>query len=155
MSTRRSTRALEQNLEAELLGKAAQCALLERQENAITAGDPAALDAAGAELVLELERGLERARVRAELLLDLGRELGVAPPRVEKIAAALGTEGQRLAELRAELRAVVSRSLARGRRLAVLVRAHGALIEDALGRFIASDPSGAPLGRGSLVDARA
>jgi len=35
------------------------------------------------------------------------------------------------------------------------VRGHAALVEEALGRFLSPDPSGTPLGRGSLVDAEA
>ena len=155
MNTQRLTSALEANLEAELAGKTAQCALMQAQEAAIRANDSSALEAAGEKLLAELGAGVERARVRAQLLVDLAAELDVAPARVESIARALGSGGARLAELRTELRAICARSLTAGRRLSVLVRAHGALIEQALGRFLAPDPSGAPLGRGSLVDARA
>ena len=147
--------ALEANLEAELSGKAHQCALLGKQEAALTAGDAAALDAAALELLAELNLGLERARTRAEIMAKLGAALGVVPVRVESLAVALGARGRRLAAQRSDLREICAESLARGRRLVVLVRAHGALVEEALGRFLAPDPSGTPLGRGSLVDARA
>jgi hypothetical protein len=42
-----------------------------------------------------------------------------------------------------------------GRRVSALVRLQASIVEEALGRFLAPDPSGAPLGRGSLVDAEA
>jgi hypothetical protein len=155
MSTHDLVTALEANLAAELSGKAEQCALLQRQEAAITAGDPAALEGAAAELVGELEAGIERARARTQIMAELATALGVDASRVESIVAALGTDGRRLAAQRRDLRAICAESLACGRRLGVLVRAHGALVEEALGRFLAPDPSGAPLGRGSLVDARA
>ena len=155
MSTQQLASALEANLQAELAGKATQCALLGKQEAAVNAGDAAALDAAAAELLVELNLGLERARVRAQILEQLGRALKVVPCRIEGVAAALGSDGRRLAALRSDLRAICAESLARGRRLAVLVRAHGALVEEALGRFLAPDPSGVPLGQGLLVDARA
>lgn len=155
MSTPHLVSVLEANLEAELAGKAEECALLEKQEAAITAGDPDALDAAASALVAVLHVGLERARARAQVMAQLATALGIGAGRLEHIAAALGADGRRLAAQRAELRAISAESLARGRRLAVLVRAHGALVEEALGRFLAPDPSGAPLGQGSLVDARA
>jgi len=155
MNARQIAAELEKNLSLEIDGKSAQCALLEKQEAAIRASDALALEAAAEELLLELDAGYERARSRALLLALLGAALGVAACRVGDLAAALGAEGARLMDQRAELRALCARSMAQGRRLSVLVRAHGALIEEALGRFLAPDPSGAPLGRGSLVDARA
>ena len=155
MSIDKLRTALEANLQAELAGKRAQCALLEDQEAAIRANDSRALAAAGEKLHRELERAVDRARARAQLLAGLATSLDVADARVHTVAAALGESGARLVELRGDLRAICADSLARGRRLSVLVRAHGALIEEALGRFLAPDPSGAPLGRGSLVDARA
>jgi hypothetical protein len=155
MSTHRLVSALEANLQAELAGKAAQCSLLEQQEAAISAGDPDALDAAAAKLVGELNAGIDRARARVQLMAELATALGVDAGRIEPIAAALGADGLRLSSQRIELRAISAAALARGRRLAVLVRAHGALVEEALGQFLAPDPYGAPLGRGSLVDARA
>jgi phosphatidylserine/phosphatidylglycerophosphate/cardiolipin synthase-like enzyme len=155
VSTDRLRLALEANLESELAGKRAQCALLAEQEAAIRANDSRALGAAGEKLFAELHRAVDRARARTQLLADLAALLDVAPARVENIAAALGAPGAHLVELRAELRAICADSLARGRRLSALVRVHGGLIEEALGRFLAPDASGQPLGRGSLVDARA
>ena len=155
MSTSELALALERNLALELAGKAAQCALLEKQEAAIRAADALALEAAAEELLLELDAGFERARARVELLASLAVALGLASCRVGDVASALGNDGARLSDQRSKLREICARSLAQGRRLAVLVRAHGALIEEALGRFLAPDPTGAPLGRGSLVDARA
>jgi peptidyl-tRNA hydrolase len=155
VNTEHLASALEANLQAELAGKTAQCALLAEQEAAISAGDPTELAAAGEKLMAQLNEAVDRARARTQILSDLAKALGVAPARVENVAAGLGNGGRRLAELRTELRAICAESLARGRRLSFLVRAHGALIEQALGRFLAPDPSGAPLGRGSLVDTRA
>jgi hypothetical protein len=155
MKKQELARALEANLEAELAGKTAQCTLLEKQEAAIRAADARTLDEATRELFVELNRGVERANGRARLMRELASALGVAGRRVGDLADALGADGSRLASQRSELRKACADSLARGRRMSVLVRAHGALIEEALGRFLAPDPSGAPLGRGSLVDARA
>jgi hypothetical protein len=147
--------ALEANLRVELSAKRAQCAVLAKMEALVSAGDPAELETAAEELALELDVALERARVREHILAKLAEELDVSPARVEGVAEALGQEGARLHEQREQLRIVCAESLARGRRVAVLVRAHGALVEEALGRFLAPDPTGALLGRGSLVDASA
>jgi hypothetical protein len=147
--------ALEANLRVELSAKRAQCAVLAKMETLVHAADPTELEAAAAELALELDVAVERARVRDRILDKLAQELGVVPARVELVAQALGADGARLHEQRAVLREVCAESLARGRRVAVLVRAHGALVEEALGRFLAPDPAGALLGRGSLVDASA
>lgn len=155
MSLRERTLALEACLGDELAGKAAQCALLEKMESAVRASHPGMLEETAQELLRELEDGIERARERERALAELAEELGVAPGRVETLATALGADGERLLAQRGELRAICADSLARGRRLASLVRAHGSLVEEALGQFLAPDPSGAPLGRGSLVDARA
>lgn len=153
--TRALVAALEANLGAELASKTAQCALLDLQENAVRSADPAELERLAPRMLSEIDAGAARARERAELMSRLAASLDLAPCRVAIIAGALRDEGRRLADLRQELRAVTARSLVRGRRLAVLVRAHGGLLEEALGRFLAPDATGAPLGRGSLVDARA
>jgi len=147
--------ALEACLREELSAKAAQCSLLATMESAIHAADPTALEQAGQALLLDLEAGVERARTRGRALEELAQALEVAPARVETLAEALGDDGGSLLAQRSELRALCADSLARGRRLASLVRAHGALVEEVLGRFLAPDASGAPLGRGCLVDARA
>jgi len=155
MTLRRQTLALEKCLRDELSGQAARCACLARMESAIHAADPEILDGAARELLQEIEAGIERARVRERVLAELAEALHVAPARVESVARALGADGLGLSARRTELRSACAAAIARGRRLATLVRAHGALVEEALGRFLAPDPSGAPLGRGSLVDARA
>ena len=155
MTLRKKTLALEICLKDELAGKAAQAVCLTRIEAAVRGNDPAALEGAAQELLRELERGFERARVRDRALHQLAETLAVAPARVETLARALGADGQRLLAQRTELRAACADALTRGRRLATLARAHGAIVAEALGRFLAPDPSGKPLGRGSLVDARA
>ena len=68
MNVQNLVHALEANLQAELAGKDAQIALLERQEGAIAAHDPAALEAAARELQSELQREIERAEKRARIL---------------------------------------------------------------------------------------
>ncbi|MFN0007795.1 MAG: hypothetical protein ACKVXR_07790 [Planctomycetota bacterium] len=155
MNLRRQTLALETCLREELSGQASRCARLASMESAVRSADPSGLEEAARELLRELEAGIERARVRGRVLAQLAAALEIAPARVGAVAEALGAEGARLLLLRTELRAACADALARGRRLATLVRAHGALVEEALGRFLAPDPTGAPLGRGSLVDARA
>jgi hypothetical protein len=149
-------RALEVSLQAEVRAKQAQTALLEREERAIAARDPAELEAAARDLHAGLQREAERAAERARLLSALGASLGLpGVPRVSAVAERLGARGAGLSALRTELRARCAETLLRGRRVGVLVRAHAALVEEALGRFLSPDPSGAPLGRGALVDARA
>jgi hypothetical protein len=155
MSSEQLVFALEANLRVELVAKRAQCAVLAKMEAIALSGDAAGLEAAAEELALELDVAIERARVRERILDKLASELGVAPARVDGVAEALGEEGQRLQEQRAQLREVCAESLTRGRRVATLVRTHGAIVEEALGRFLAADATGAPLGRGSLVDASA
>ena len=156
MNVQNLVHALEANLQAELAGKDAQIALLERQEGAIAAHDPGALESSARELQSELQREIERAEKRARILAMLSEALGLPPrPRIAQIAEALGSRGEKLAVKRTELRGRCAEALRRGRRLNVLVRAHASLVEEALGRFLGPAPSGAPLGRGALVDAEA
>jgi hypothetical protein len=156
VSVQNLTLALEANLQAEIGAKNAQIAILDRQEQAITTRDVEALAAATADLQAHAQRDIDRAAKRAALLADLARTLGIAgAPRVGTIATALGGRGRALATRRAELRAACALALRKGRHVAALVRGHANLVEEALGRFLAPDPSGAPLGRGSLVDAEA
>jgi len=159
MNIQNLVHSLEANLQAELAGKDAQIALLDRQERAIAAHDPSALEAAARELQSELQREIERAEKRARILALLSQALGLPPhPRIAEIVQALEARnalGIRLSAKRAELRVRCAEALRRGRRLNVLVRAHASIVEEALGRFLGPDPSGAPLGRGALVDAEA
>ena len=154
--------SLEANLQAELGGKDAQIVLLERQERAISARDPLALETAARELETEMQREIERADKRARILAMMAEALGLPPrPRIADLVQALerhetlAPRAVRLAAKRADLRVRCADALRRGRRLNVLVRANAALVEEALGRFLGPDPAGAPLGRGSLVDAEA
>lgn len=156
MSVANLALALEANLQAEIGAKNAQVALLDRQAAAITARDVDALAAAANELSAHVQRDVDRAAKRAAILADLTRTLGLAgPARVGTIATALGARGRALATRRSELRAACANALRKGRHVGALVRGHASLVEEALGRFLAPDPAGAPLGRGSLVDAEA
>lgn len=148
--------ALDANLQAEISAKIAQVELLDRQAQAIAARDVTALTEATRDLQTQIQREIERATKRAALLGDLARALDLPEPaRVGEIAEALGPRGRTVAGRRAELRARCAASLRKSRHVAALVRGHASLVEEALGRFLAPDPSGAPLGRGSLVDAEA
>lgn|GEM_PF-5918812 len=148
--------ALEANLQAEIGAKNAQIALLDGQEQAIAARDVDALTLASNELQLQVHREIERATKRAATLSELTRALELpATSRVGDVATALGARGRTLAARRTELRARCAASLKKSRHVASLVRGHASLVEEALGRYLSPDPSGAPLGRGSLVDAEA
>jgi len=148
--------ALDASLQSEIGAKNAQIELLERQERAITARDVEALGEATRELQTHVQREIERAVKRSTIMADLARALELnGTVRVGAIADALGTRGRTLATRRTELRARCATSLRKTRHVAALVRGHASLVEEALGRFLAPDPSGAPLGRGSLVDAEA
>lgn len=156
MSTANLVLALEANLQAEIGAKNAQIALLDGQEQAITARDVDALTRASTELQTQVQREIERAAKRATILAELARSLELpATARVGDIATALGARGRALAARRTELRARCAASLKKSRHVAALVRGHASLVEEALGRYLSPDPSGAPLGRGSLVDAEA
>lgn len=147
--------SLEDALRAEVDGRRAQLALLARQEAAIRANDSLAHDVAARELLAELDASVTRAARRETLLRELSRVLEVEEARVEPIALALGSDGDGLLRQRQELRSLAAECLSRGRRLAVLVKVHGGIVEESLARFLQPEPGGAPLGRGSLVDARA
>ncbi len=148
--------ALEASLQEEIAGKDLQIALLEREQQAIRANDVAALELAARELQQALDRELDRAGKRARLLSSLAAALGLAPDaRLGAVADALGPAAARLSERRAELRLRCANALRAGRRVSALIRVQGSIVEEALGRFITPDPTGAPLGRGSIVDARA
>lgn len=156
MSVQNLVLALDASLQSEIGAKSAQIELLDRQERAITARDVDALAEATRELQVHIQREIERASKRSAILADLTRALGLAAPaRVGAIADALGPRGRNLATRRTELRARCAACLRKSRHVAALVRGHASLVEEALGRFLSPDPSGAPLGRGSLVDAEA
>jgi len=148
--------ALDASLQAEIGAKNAQIEMLERQERAIAARDSDGLAEATRELQSQLQREIDRAAKRAGIMAELARSLGLPlPTRVGSLVDALGPRGTTLANRRAELRSRCATALRKGRHVAGLVRGHAALVEEALGRFLSPDPSGAPLGRGSLVDAEA
>jgi hypothetical protein len=156
VNTQNLVLALDSNLQAEIGGKDVQLELLDRQERAIAARDVDALAEATCALQKELQREIERATKRAGIIANLARALGIeGHVRVGTIAAALGARGESLASRRLELRAKCATSVRKTRHLGALVRGHASLVEEALGRFLSPDPSGAPLGRGSLVDAEA
>ncbi len=156
MSVQNLVLALDASLQSEIGAKAAQIELLDRQERAITARDVDALGEATRELQTHVQREIERAVKRSTIMAELARSLSLPESaRVGTIADALGSRGRNLATRRTELRARCAASLRKTRHVAALVRGHASLVEEALGRFLAPDPSGAPLGRGSLVDAEA
>ncbi len=156
MSVQNLVNALDSSLQAEIGGKDIQIGLLDVQERAIAARDVDQLAAATLDLQKEMQREIDRAAKRAGILADLARALGIeGHVRVGTIASALGPRGESLAIRRVELRAKCAESMRKTRRLATIVRGHSSLVEEALGRFLSPDPSGAPLGRGSLVDAEA
>ncbi len=156
MSVANLVLALEANLQAEIGAKNAQIALLEGQEQAIAARDVDALTRASTELQVHAHREIDRATKRTVTLTELARALELpASARVGDVATALGPRGRTLAARRTELRVRCAASLKKSRHVAALVRGHASLVEEALGRYLAPDPSGAPLGRGSLVDAEA
>jgi hypothetical protein len=148
--------ALDASLQAEIGAKNAQIEMLERQERALMARDSEGLAEATRDLQTQLQREIDRAAKRAGIMAELARLLGLPlPARVGAIVAALGTRGTSLGNRRAELRSRCATALRKGRHVAGLVRGHASLVEEALGRFLSPDPSGTPLGRGSLVDAEA
>ena len=148
--------ALEANLQAEIGAKNAQIALLDGQEQAIAARDVDALTRASTELQVHVHKEIERATKRATILAEIARSLDLpAGARVGDVATALGGRGRTLGTRRTDLRARCAASLKKSRHVAALVRGHASLVEEALGRYLSPDPSGAPLGRGSLVDAEA
>ncbi|MBL8863771.1 MAG: flagellar export chaperone FlgN [Planctomycetes bacterium] len=156
MNARQLVQRLEANLQAELGAKNREIETLARQEAAIAARDVEALASASAELAEILQRGTERAAARSAILAELGRALGLpAPVRLGALADALDERGAVLHARRAELRERCAVAMKAGRRVAALVRMHAGIVDETLGRFLAPDPSGAPLGCGSLVDAEA
>ncbi len=156
MNVQNLVHALDASLQAEIGGKDAQLALLDRQEHAITARDVDALSDATRDLQKEIQREIDRATKRAGIMQSLAHALGLeGDVRVGHIVDAIGARGVSLANRRLELRAKCATSVRKSRRVAALIRGHASLVEEALGRFLSPDPSGAPLGRGSLVDAEA
>lgn len=148
--------ALDASLQAEIGGKEIQIALLDRQERAIADRDVDALADATRDLQKELTREIDRATKRSSIMTNLARALDLPlPVRVGTIADALGSRGASLSSRRIELRASCAASVRKTRHVAALIRGHAAIVEEALGKFLSPDPSGAPLGRGSLVDAEA
>lgn len=108
---------------------------LARTEVAARAGDAAALERGGRELSGLVALAGPRAARRRALLGKLSTELRLAPGelRLSRLVEQLGGEhgnGQRLAGLRAELRAVVAAVVRTGRRLTAMARYHGGLLED-------------------------
>jgi hypothetical protein len=156
MNVQNLVTALEASLQAEIGAKAQEIDALQRQEAAIRARDVDGLARASHELQALLQKAADRATRRTTILADLSRALGLTGvQRVARIVEALGPRGLGLAARRAELRDRCAATLKLGRRVSALVRLQASIVEEALGRFLAPDPSGAPLGRGSLVDAEA
>lgn len=151
--------AIEEEIQAQL----ATLSVLERQEEAVRGRRLADVTEASAELDVHAQRAVQRTRRRDDLLRQLSATWGV--PRsvlsLSSIAERAGSDGQRIADLRSELRASTAEVHRRNRRLATLIGHHRKLIRDVMECVVASgetqDGEGGQSFRegGSLLDAEA
>lgn len=146
-------RQLEACLQEEKGVQGRLLALLEAQEKAALAGDGDALVITGDDLERELAGETTRERRRRELLAGFAAAFGV-PARIltlSSIVERLGSEGERLGRLRAELRETLLAVRGKSKRVAVIARGHQDVLRDVL-RVLLGDSSETG---GVLVDAEA
>jgi hypothetical protein len=140
----------------ELAGQRRMLTLIERQERALCANDPAGLSEATQALEPELAAQSERAEKRRRIFAVLAGHWQ-ADPGALSLGSILARSGEQpgLVRLRDELRRSTSELLRRNRRFSALAAAHRRLVEELVGALLsAGNP--APRGNGgALVDAEA
>lgn len=140
MSLHTMAEALLALLHDEIEGKSRLANGLERQERALVAGPPAAIDAATRVVEVELAREMDRARRRDAIFKRLAAHWNVSPGALTlaSVAERLGAHTERLATLRAELRAAIAVVLRRNRRVARLVSVQSSLVNETVAALLGS-----------------
>ena len=132
-------------------------ALLDEQEQAIAANDPAATADAVERLEREMSTNGERAHRRHRLLEQLSVAWGV-PADLLTLGSVVERGGARaahLAPLRAELRELTAQVAKKNRLLGALIGMHRRVIRDVIEAVLDDEPGAALKGAGSLIDAEA
>jgi FlgN protein len=148
--------ALQAWAQEELGGQRRMLLLIERQEQALCANDPAGLAAATAALEPELAAQGERVGKRQRIFAALAAHWQ-ADPEALSLSSILERSGEQpgLAKLRKELHSSTTGLLRRNRRFAALAAAHRRLVEELVEALLEiKDPSSHARG-GALVDAQA
>lgn len=146
-------------LVTELAAQRALSALVDRQLDAIRAGDAEGMAVLVAEVDQRLKDGKPHEIRRALLVERFAEGAGIARKeatiaRILDVLDERGVATQRLRELRAELRDTIAELLKKNRRVTALARYHRGLLDEVL-RAIAgsSGDAAAASGSGALVNA--
>lgn len=128
---------------------------LDEQEHAVAAHDADTVDATTQRVGELLEASAQRAAKRTRLLQGFAEHFSVAGGAVTlgSIAARLGDDGQRLAELRLELRDLVERVQQKNRRVSALISMHRHVTNEILETVLADETGNPVHERGVLLDA--
>lgn len=157
MNAAAALKHLEVALREELDGKRRALELLARQEAAIAANEPAALEEALKGVEREVQLEARRAARRRQLVAALAEAWRVPADALTlgSIVERAGRDAGRLATLRVELRDAVASVKRRNRRLAALVGMQRRLTRDVM-KCVLEDEDGAALhSAGTLVNAEA
>lgn len=157
MELARSLNRLAGHVREEIAARRRTLALLDEQEAAIRANDPAATAEAVERLDRELTTCAERSRRRAGILADLGAHWGVRPDLLSlgSIIERAGDTAAVLAPLRAELRDASAAVVRKNRLLGALIGMHRRVLRDVIETVLDEEPGAALSGAGTLIDAEA
>lgn len=146
--------ALEAWMSEEVAAKQRLVRSLELQERALVSGTPDDILATTASVEGEITAEIERSRRREAIFARLALHWNVAANAlsISSIVERASIAGQRIDELRGELRALAASAMSRNRRIARLVQVHQSIAQETLAALIGSSGSdGEP---GGLFDAR-
>jgi hypothetical protein len=132
MSLQTLADALEALVRDEIAGKVRLVREIGRQETALVSGRPEDIDVATRAVEVELAKELERARRRDAIFTRLAAHWSVSTRTLtlSSIAERLGSGGEKLRALRADLRVAIADVLRKNRRVARLVTVqHGVVTE--------------------------
>ena len=146
-------------LDEEVEARRALVDLLERQERAVLATAPGDLEAATLAVGRALERDAASSARRRELFASLARAWRASPEALTlgSIAERAGDDPSRgrIEAARLSLREAALQVARRNRRVAALVRARRRVVGELVGLIVRGAEGAAPVGAGTLVDARA
>lgn len=146
--------ALEVWLSEEIAGKLRLLRELERQERALVKGTADEIEVTTRCVEAEIMAEIERSRRREAIFARLAAQWNVAASALtlSSIVERASGSGQRIDELRIELRALASTALRRNRRIARLVHVHQTIVQETVAALIGT--SGHDEEPGALYSAR-
>ncbi len=150
---------LEANAREELAAQDRFMTLLDEQERAIVSGRAEGVVQSSKSIEAESAQAARRAASRQQILKGISNawQVPVTAMTLGSIAERAGAHGQRLADLRSELRSKTSDVIRKNRQVSAVARLHHHVIREVIGTIFSDDGSGFldENASGNLIDAEA